>query len=81
MAIPKKRQPYTFPWSYFPPSLKDDVDRYLDRIAEHDLLEDLPFRPVRAETVAFRERQLRTFASALVHRGREPASLRRIADL
>jgi hypothetical protein len=81
LAIPKKRKPYTFPWPAFPASLKADVDRYLDRLGGDDLLEDLPFRPVCAETVAYRERQLRTFASALIHRGREAASLRTIADL
>jgi integrase len=81
LTIPKKRQPYTFPWAHFPASLKADVDCYLERLAGHDLLEDLPFRPVGAETVAFRDRQFRTFASALVHRGRDPDSLRGLADL
>lgn len=81
VTVTKRRQPYTLPWSVFPPSLKADVDRYLDRLAGRDLLEDLPFRPARPETVAFREHQLRTFASALVHRGRDPATLRCIADL
>jgi integrase len=81
LPVAKKRVPYTLPWSAFPPSLKADVDRYLDRIAGRDLLQDLPFRPVRAETVDLRERQLRSFASALVHRGREAATLGSLADL
>ncbi len=81
LLIEKKRDPYTLPWSAFPPSLKADVDRYLDRIAGRDLLQDLPFLPVRGETVEFRERQLRTFASALVHRGRPATTLGTLADL
>jgi integrase len=81
LTIPRRRQPYTFLWSAFPASLKADVDHYLDRLGGRDLIEDLPFRPVRAETLAYRERQLRTFASALVHRGRAAASLKSVADL
>jgi integrase len=81
LEIPKKREPYTFPWTYFPPSLKSDADCYLARLGGQDLLEDVPFRPVRPETLATRERQVRTFASALVRRGRDPTSLRRLADL
>jgi len=39
------------------------------------------FGPVRPETVELRERQLRTFASALVHRGRLADTLGTLADL
>jgi len=81
LTIPKRRQSYSFPWSAFPASLKADVDQYLNRLGGRDLLEDLPFRPVRAQTLAYRERQLRTFASALVHRGHAAASLKSVADL
>ena len=81
LPIEKKRDPYTLPWSAFPPSLKADVNRYLDRLAGRDLLQDLPFRPVRPETVELRERQLRTFASALVQRGRLVETLGTLADL
>jgi hypothetical protein len=43
LTIPRRRQPYTFPWSAFPASLKADVDHYLDRLGGRDLIEDLPF--------------------------------------
>jgi len=80
VVIPTRRQTYTFPWSAFPPSLKVEVDRYLDRLAGRDLAEDGP-RPARPATLEMRERQLRGFASALVHRGRDPSSLKTLADL
>ncbi len=41
----------------------------------------MPCRPVRPGTLVAREGQLRRFAAALVHRGRDPASLRGLADL
>ena len=80
LAIPKRRKTYTFPWSTFPASLKADADRYLDRLAGRDLAEDGP-RPARPATLELRERQLRTFASALVHRGRDLSSLKVLADI
>lgn len=80
VTIPKRRHPYTLCWSAFPPSLKADVDRYLERLAGCDLAEDGP-RPARPATLELRERQLRGFASALVRRGREPSSLKTLADL
>jgi site-specific recombinase XerD len=79
--IPKRRQTYTLRWSAFEPSLKAEADRWLARLAGRDLLADVPFRPVRPETLACRERQLRTFASALIHRGHAPASLTSLANL
>jgi hypothetical protein len=41
----------------------------------------LPFRPVRPGTLQHREYQIRQFASALVRRGWDPASLRSLADI
>ena len=81
IPLPQRRQTYTFPWSAFPASLKADVDLYLNRLSGTDLLAETPFRPVRASTRDCRERQLRTFASALVRRGRGAETLRSLADL
>jgi site-specific recombinase XerD len=80
ITIAARRRTYTLPWSAFPPSLKADVDRYLDRLAGRDLAEDGP-RPARPATLELRGRQLRGFASALVHRGRDPSGLTTLADL
>ena len=41
----------------------------------------MPFRPVRPITLALRERQTRVFASALVLRGRDPATITSLRDL
>jgi integrase len=76
-----RKEVYVLPWSSFPASLKEDVDRWLDRLACRDFSDDGPARPARPGTLATREYQLRSFASALVHRGRDPASLTCLADL
>ena len=72
---------YSLPWSAFPASLKADVDRWLMRLAGRDFSDDGPARPARASTLATRDYQLRSFASALVHQGRSPQSLTCLADL
>jgi integrase len=75
-------QTYTLPWTAFPLSLKDAADRYLARLTGADLLDDeRDLRPMRASSIAMRERQLRVLASALVLRGRNPQSLLSLADL
>jgi hypothetical protein len=69
------------PWSAFPASFKQDVDRFLDRLAGADLSDDGPIRPARPATLQKRQYQLRVAASALVHRGQDAQSIRSIADL
>jgi hypothetical protein len=44
-------------------------------------MEDMAHRPVRLATRRLREEQLRAFASALVQRGRDPATICGLADL
>jgi len=76
-----RRDTFTLPWSAFPHSLKDDADVYLARISGADLLDELPFRPVRQSTRDKRQYQLRAAASALVRRGRAPETIRSLGDL
>jgi integrase len=78
---PTKRVTYLLPWSVFPPSFKDDVDRFLLRLSGQDLSEDGPPRPARPATLEKRSYQLRVAASALVHRGHDAHAVRSIADL
>ena len=81
IAKTRRKITYTMPWSAFPASLKADVDAWLERLAGHDFSDDGPARPARPSTLATREYQLRSFASALVHRGRDPLSLASLACL
>jgi len=81
LSEPSYRVSHTLPWCRFPHTLKVEVDSYLDRLAGKDLLAELDFRPLRPSSIATRERQLRQFASALVHRGRDPQTLGGLADL
>ncbi|MHB2170098.1 hypothetical protein [Alsobacter sp. R-9] len=78
---PSRREVYVLPWTSFPASLKQDVDAWLDRLAGRDFADDGPARPARPSTLTTRAYQLRSFASALVHRGRDPQTLRSLADL
>jgi integrase len=81
LHIEPKRKPYTFKWDRFTAALKQDADLYLARIAGNDLVADLPFKPVSLATRKFREFQILCIASALVHRGKDPATLNSMADL
>jgi hypothetical protein len=76
-----RRKIYVMPWSAFPASFKQDVDRFLDRLAGADLSDDGPIRPARPATLQMRGYQLRLAASVLVHRGHDAQSIRAIADL
>ena len=81
IVLPDRRDHWVLPWSAFPPSSREDCDSWLDRLAGRDLFEDAPFRPVRPSTVERREQQIRSFASALVLRGRDPATITGLKDL
>jgi integrase len=76
-----KRELYVLPWSQLSIPLKQDVDRYLHRLAGADLTDDGPIRVARPATLHKREYQFRMAASALVHKGIEPQSLQSIADM
>lgn len=81
LTVPQYRRNYAMPWSTFPPSLKADVDGYLDRLAGKDIFAELDFRPLKPGSVRTRTTQLHQFISALVHRGRDPQSLRSLRDV
>jgi len=76
-----RREIYALPWSAFPASFKEDVDRFLDRLAGTDLSDDGPKRPARPATLQKRQHQLRVGASALVHRGHDARTIGSIAEL
>jgi hypothetical protein len=81
IKIPDRRRYWVYGWNWFPESLRQDCQAWCDRLAGRDLLEDAPFRPVRPVTLAHREWQIRSFASALVRMGCDPAALACLRDL
>jgi integrase len=72
---------WVLPISALPQSFSDDCEVWLDRLAGRDLLDEMPFRPVRASTIKIRRWQLREFASAVVLRGRDPNTIISLRDL
>jgi len=83
VTIPRedKRTVYVQPWEVFPSSLKAEVDAYLKRLAGEVIDEDGPLRALRPSTLANREYQLRSAASALVAAGVAADDIRTIGDL
>ena len=81
VGVPNYRRDYALPWASFPVSLKADIDAYLSRMAGEDLLAIGEFRALRPASLQTRATQLHAFASALVLQGRDPQSLRTLADM
>lgn len=83
VVIPRedKRTVYVQPWDVFPHSLKAEVEAYLRLLAGEVIDEDGPLRALRPSTLANREYQLRSAASALVAAGVAADTICTIADL
>ena len=79
IRIENRSKTYSLPWSAFPVSLKQDVDGWLARLSGRDFAEEGPARPLAEVSLRRWEYRLRTFASALVLRARDPASLTSLA--
>jgi integrase len=81
LAVPSKRgEVFSLPWADFPASLHSQIETHLASMGAINLDSDF-HRPMRAATIKARRRQLRWFASALVHGGVEPCSLDRLEVL
>ena len=81
IATPDRRNRWTLPLTRFPASFQEDCKAWCDRLAGRDLLEEVSFRPARPITVRHRNFQIRSFASALVLCGRDPATIISLRDL
>ncbi len=77
---PRRADHFSLPWTAFSESLRQDVEGWLAHLRGDDLLTAAP-RPLRPESLRNIERRLRAVSSALVLRGRDPATLRGLADL
>ena len=73
------------PWSAFPPTLEDDVRRFLDRdedwLSAENFLSDTQSCPLRPATLANYRDGLRRVASILVALGTAPADITSLAKL
>lgn len=76
-----KRETYILDWSAFPASLKEEVDRYIERQSGRDLSEDGPPKPWRETSCQTRIYQLRVAASILVLAGVAPEEITSISVL
>src|SRR4051794_38883310 len=81
LEVPNRRDWYSLPLTAFPAAFAVEVEAMLTRLGGLDPLQELPFRPVVASSLAKHRRQLRQLASALVHQGRDPASITSLRDL
>jgi integrase len=73
---------YTLPWSSFPVSFREDVEAYLARLGNDDILDlSSPPRPLKPRTLKAYQYELRRFASALVHQGHEARCITSLAYL
>jgi hypothetical protein len=81
IVVPDRRNRYSRPWESFPPSLKADIDAMLDAAISPDPLSPTSRRPIKPVSARSRATLLRRFVSALVLSGRDPLTLRTIADL
>ena len=81
LTIQNFRKNPSLPWTAFPESLQQEAEAYMMARSEEndDLLDDTD--PLRESTIEGKRRQLRLFATAIVESGRDPATLRSIADL
>ena len=81
LTIQSFRKNPSLPWTMFPESLQQDAEAFLAVRSEEtlDLLDDT--KKLRPSTIIGRHRQLRQFATLVVESGRDPGSLRSLADL
>ena len=80
LFVPDNRSSYALPWDTFLPSLKADVDQWLDRLAGNDLSMECEFHPLRPASLRTRRRQMHLYLSALVLNGVDPTDLSVLAD-
>jgi integrase len=81
LTIPQFRRDYSLDWSVFPAPFQADVNAYLEHLAGNDLMAETARLPASPVTLKFRRIQLRQIASGLVYSGREPDTVRSLADL
>ena len=81
LTVPDRWRDYALPVSVYPPSFGANVEAYVDHQARGDLFGGTGRGP--ASPITLRDLRLRLFqiATALVHSGRAPETIRSLADL
>jgi integrase len=81
LKVPR-RESYVLPWTSFPRSLQADGERWKRCVtAAHPLDPRAPRLAITMETAEHRLRNLRAFASAMVHEGVPSSRIKTLADL
>jgi integrase len=81
LTVPKRSRRYALPASAYPPSFAADLDAYLDHQARGDLFGGTGRGPASPVTIRDLRFQLFQMAAALVESGRDPKTIRSLADL
>jgi site-specific recombinase XerD len=81
LSAPDRRRPYALPASAYPPSFAADVAAYLEHQARGDLFGGSGYGPASPMTIRSLRLQLFQMAAALVQSGRDPQTIRSLADL
>ena len=58
VEVPDRSEKWTLTWVSFPASLREDFNRWRDRLAGRDLLDETPYRAVGSTTLTIRESQV-----------------------
>jgi len=81
LRVPQNRRDYSYPLSAFPASFEQDVEAYLAHLRGDDLFNERARRPASPITARNQLLQIRQLASALVLSGRDPGTIRMLANL
>ena len=81
LRVPQNRRDYALPATAYPASFATDLQGFLHHLAGTDLFAETARHPASPVTLRDNRQQILQLAAALVHSGRDPASIGRLADL
>ena len=80
LTVPDHRRTYALPLAAYPLSFAADLEAWLHHLSGEDLFGETARRPCAPATLLTNRRLALQFAAALVHTGRDPASITSLAD-
>lgn len=81
LKVPDRRRTYALPVDAYPSSFRKDLEAYLKHRAGQDLFDETARQPARPSTLRDVRLRFLQMAAALVLSGRDPASIKTLADL